>query len=247
MKSDREKREWLDDYMSLKQVNPTNPFTVPEGYFNELEQNITSYIKLDEFKTQGTQQGFAVPENYFEELSSNIQSRIFVEEALNIDTPGFAVPQDYFENLEQQIESRIFVEEALNEPANNFIVPEGYFNQLNQSILNKTANQPVKKQKGTIVRMFNSPAFKYATAACLTIAVGSAILFNQNNAINPMAAHDKTFLHQSLSSIPLNDIQSYLQTQLDESDKNSLMDDNDKQINNTQLNNDLQDYIDTTQ
>ena len=278
MKRDRENREWLDDYMSLKQVNSTNPFTVPEGYFNELEQKVTSYIKLDELKNPDANQGFAVPPNYFTELSEHIQSRIavevalikaphgfivpegyftgleqqiesriFVEEALNIKSPGFIVPNDYFDNLEKQVESRIFVEETLNQPENKFTVPEGYFNKLNKDILNKTTDQPVRKPKGVVRRMFASPAFKYAMAACLTLSVGSAIFLNQNAAVNPASAHDKTFLHQSLAGISVTDIKSYLQLHLDDSDTRSLMDDGDKQINDEKLSNDLQEYIDTTQ
>ena len=69
MNSERGNREWLNDYMSLKQVNPNNPFTVPDGYFDELERQIVSYIKLDELKTGSPSGGFTVPENYFDELS----------------------------------------------------------------------------------------------------------------------------------------------------------------------------------
>ena len=44
MKSDMGNREWLDEFMSLKQVDPKNPFTVPPGYFDEFEQRIISAI-----------------------------------------------------------------------------------------------------------------------------------------------------------------------------------------------------------
>src|ERR1700761_1298481 len=100
MNRDRGNREWLNDYMSLKQVNPNNPFTVPEGYFDSLDEQILSKIKLEELKGNG----FTVPDGYFDELAGNIQSRIAVEEALDKEAVGFAVPEGYFGNLEQQIQ-----------------------------------------------------------------------------------------------------------------------------------------------
>src|ERR1700743_2968337 len=97
MNSERGNKEWLDDYMSLKQVNENNPFTVPEGYFNELEQQVMSFIQLDGLKKGD--QGFTLPENYFEELGDTINARSRVEEALGKEETAFAVPEGYFDNL----------------------------------------------------------------------------------------------------------------------------------------------------
>src|SRR5258708_17489083 len=105
MNSDRGNREWRNDYMSLKQVNPNNPFTVPEGYFDELEQQILSSVKLDELKNHAPEQGFTVPENYFEELSNNINARINIEEALDKENTGLTVPEGYFVELNIQIQT----------------------------------------------------------------------------------------------------------------------------------------------
>ena len=101
MKSDMEDKEWLDDHMSLKQVNPNNPFTVPPGYFDELEQRITSYIHLNELQSQAPE-GFTVPENYFDNLQQQISARILVEEAL-AGADKFTVPAGYFDNLSKNI------------------------------------------------------------------------------------------------------------------------------------------------
>ena len=54
MNRDRGNREWLNDYMSLKQVNPNNPFTVPEGYFDSLNEMILSKIRLEELKNNSS-------------------------------------------------------------------------------------------------------------------------------------------------------------------------------------------------
>src|SRR5581483_6320746 len=105
MKRDRGNREWLKDYMSLKQVNPNNPFTVPEGYFDGLDERILAKIKLAELKKSIPESGFSVPENYFDDLTSNIQARINIEEALDKEATGFTVPEGYFDELANNIQS----------------------------------------------------------------------------------------------------------------------------------------------
>jgi hypothetical protein len=251
MNSDRGNREWLNDYMSLKQVNPNNPFTVPEGYFKELEQQIVSFIKLDEIRNGSPEQGFTVPENYFDELGSNINARIKMEDALDNESMGLTVPENYFDDLSQQIQSRIIVGEALSEPSEAFTVPHDYFGQLTENILNKTTNlhenkkQAVVKRTGIIRQLFASSAFKYATAACLTLAVGTTIFLSQNSN-NVVRDHNSSFLHKSLSAIPVNEIQNYLQLNVDPTDTRTLIDES-KQVNADNLSNDLQDELDTSQ
>jgi hypothetical protein len=284
MNSERGNREWLNDYLSLKQVNSSNPFTVPDGYFDELEQQIVSFIKLDELKNDSAPlQGFTVPENYFEELSANINARINIEEALDKETTGFAVPrgyfeelsdnintrisieesldkettgfsvpQGYFEELSQQIQSRITVEESLSPSGETLAIPEGYFNKLTENILDKTVNQQesikqevVVKQKGFIRQLFASSAFKYATAACLTLAVGATIFLSQNST-SVVEEHNRSFLHMSLSTIPVDEIKTYLQQNVDATDTRTLIDES-KQVNAGNLSNDLQDELDTSQ
>jgi len=247
MSSERGNREWLNDYLSLKQVISTNPFTVPDGYFEESEQQIVSFIKLDALKTDDAAQGFTVPENYFEELSGNITARINIEEALDKQTTGHTVPEGYFEGLGKQIQSRIIVEEVLSESTEIFTVPQDYFGRLTENILNKTANsQQAVKPKGVIRQLFSSAAFKYSTAACLTLAVGATILLSQGGNNNVVTEHYNSFLHKSLSAIPVEDIKSYLQQNVDPTDTRTLIDDS-KQVNADNLTDDLQDELDTSQ
>ncbi|MDB5109066.1 MAG: hypothetical protein JWR67_180 [Mucilaginibacter sp.] len=275
MTTDMENREWLNDYPLLKQVNSNNPFTVPDGYFDELEQRVTSGIWLDELKNKtplsgytvpenyfeelnsniqsrinienalavSESSGFIVPENYFEELNSNIQSRINIENALNKENTGYTVPENYFEGLNNQIKSRILVEDALMETPEAFTVPPDYFNHLNKRILNKTVNQDIVKHKSAVIRFFSSTAFKYATAACFAVMIGTGVLLKQTFA--PSAVHKRSFLHQQLSNVPVNDIQSYLQLSVDGNDTQHAVVDEDLPVNDTELNSALQDYANT--
>ncbi len=223
---------------------------MPDGYFDGLEQQIVSFIKLVELKNETSEQGFTVPENYFEELNSVINSRITIEAALDKEGTGFDVPEDYFESLSTKIQSRIAVQESLSNSTEAFAVPQNYFDDLTDNILNKTVNQPdsekqeTVKRKGIIRRMFAPSAIKYATAACITLAVGGTIFLSQNN--NAVKDHNHSFLHQSLSAVPVDEIRNYLQQNIDPSDTRTLIDES-KQVNADNLNSDLQDELDTSQ
>ena len=245
MKSEMENKDWLNEYTALKQINPANPFKVPAGYFNDLGDRIVAFKNLDELKNKGSFGDFTVPDNYFEELTGNIQSRIVVESGLNNIDPGFTVPDGYFENLQQQIQSRIFVEEALGEPAEHFSVPAGYFDKLNKDILDSTVNQGAVKSTGIVRRLYTSTAFKYATAACFALALGGGILLSELT--GSVVEHKGTFLHKELSNIPIDDIESYLQLNLDPSDTQATAISDDSSIDDKSLENALQNDVNNAQ
>jgi hypothetical protein len=240
-----ENKDWLNDYMSLKQVNDANPFTVPAGYFDDLGDRIVSRKNLDELKNNSPEAGFTVPENYFGELTANIQSRITIEEALNVEDAGFSLPDGYFDNLSRQIQSRILVEEALGEPIEHFTVPQGYFSQLNKNILDKTVNAANANRNGIIVRMFASTAFKYATAACFALVLGGGILLNELT--DPAYVHKNSFLHKQLSSISTDDIKNYLQLNEDAGDTQQTVVTEDAPVDDKNLKDALQSYVDSVQ
>jgi len=218
-------------------------FTVPENYFEELNSNIQSRINIEKV-LNSEESGFTIPGNYFEELSGNIQSRVFVEEALNVDT-GFTVPENYFEELNNQITSRIFVEETLMNANETLTVPQGYFTSLNKNILDKTVNHhepAVKQSRGKVVRMISSTAFKYATAACLMVMVGTGVLLQ--TVFSPAAVHNRSYLHKELSNIPADEIQSYLELNSDDT-QHTLTSDAVK-VDDPDLDAALQDYVNGT-
>lgn len=139
MKSDIENKEWLEEFEALKKVNPANPFTVPSGYFEDLDQRIISSIRIEAYREAGDFNGLTVPEDYFEKLAGNIQSRISVEDAVSRASGDFTVPEGYFEDLANNIQSRIIVEQAMADAGNNLAVPEGYFEQLADNIQSRIA------------------------------------------------------------------------------------------------------------
>lgn len=238
-----ENRDWLNDYMSLKQVNPVNPFLVPDGYFDNLLNHITCHKTLIDIKNDNLLAGYTLPENYFEELSVNIQSRITIENKLNVGNAGFITPPDYFNTLEQQIKSRALVEEAAGAPDQYFTVPQGYFEKLNENILNNTIYVNKSKRTGVIRKLYASTAIKYATAACFALVIGGGILLNKLS--NPINDHKNSFLHKQLSDVPVDDIQSYLQLNDDAGDTQQVVAAEGAPVDDNQLKNALQNDVDS--
>jgi hypothetical protein len=122
---------------------------------------------------------YRVPEQYFDDLQGRIKQSIFVANLGQRDNQGFKVPENYFEELNTQIESHISttVLRELTQPG-GFKVPVNYFDQLQSDILKQTikAKQPVK-----IVKLWQSEAMKYVSAACIFLLVASGLYVNEQH------------------------------------------------------------------
>lgn len=311
-------KEWLNEHETLKKVNSGNPFTVPAGYFDELQQRITSSVFLEGLTPQagfsipegyfnelenniqsrinieaalqhskgdftvpdnyfddmqgqiaariaieetmnGKTEGFEVPDNYFDVLQAQITARVAIEEAVSSEAESFTVPAGYFENLQAQITARVAIEEAMSGKTEGFEVPQNYFDKLQDAIMAKTVAaeeevieeptaivrplSPVRPQKSVLRKLVNSGVFKYATAACITIAVGGTWFLNRYE--SPVAKHKRSYLHKELSTVPDDAIIDYLQLHMDAADTRGVMDDAD-QINTNDANSeDLKNYLST--
>lgn len=77
-----------------------NPFTVPDGYFDELESRTLLLSRLSE----AGDTGLNVPDGYFGQLQLDLEARI-AEEKLKqlVPADGFTVPEGYFDGLNDQI------------------------------------------------------------------------------------------------------------------------------------------------
>lgn len=212
-------------------------FTVPADYFAGLADNLQSRVAIDDALTAGT--GFTVPEGYFDNLAGHIQSRVAVEELLSNDN-NFTVPEGYFENLAGNIQSRIAVEEMMAGAEEGFAVPQGYFEQLNKNILSQTVGQETVIRKAKVVSIFRTTAFKYATAACLALMIGTGIFIQRFN--NPEAVHKRSYLHKQLSNVSADEIQSYLETNFEPSDIQGSVATQGLPVNVDDLKDNLQDY-----
>lgn len=84
----------------------TNPFQVPDGYFEELTAKNLLRAKLN----KDLENSMSTPESYFEEMQDSIFARI-AEEKLKGSIPesGHEVPVAYFDTLSDRIMSRVTV------------------------------------------------------------------------------------------------------------------------------------------
>jgi hypothetical protein len=209
---------------TLASVSRCNPFGVPKGYFEQLEQHLSSYIKITGSETNS---GFLVPENYFELLGKKIEakltaneipanyfeelpgiigSRIFVE-SLNKENP-FTVPENYFNELPSVISSDIKLLSAKNE--SGLAVHENYFEQMQQSVLAKL-NSEVKKET-KVISLFKQNWRYVAAAASVALIVTFALLFNnKENIANSYA----TATPKRNAIAPETTVSDYLQANLD--------------------------------
>lgn len=143
----------------LAEMEKVNVFSVPEGYFIDLDKKIATTVFLQQDEKNIFQK---VPEGYFDSLSSKIVSRIKEEE----------------ESGDSEIES---ISPALHylKEEKVFTVPEGYFDNLSDRILNKIKGENAK------VVSFNSAKkwWKYAAAAVIAgiITITSMQLFKSQN------------------------------------------------------------------
>lgn len=108
----------------IANINPVNPYQLPNGYFEGLVKQIMQRIETEGESSSGVLEGinnelpYKAPQGYFEGLADNILKRIKALEAsspkeeLNILSPllgridrkvPFSTPSDYFEELTESV------------------------------------------------------------------------------------------------------------------------------------------------
>lgn len=96
--------DWKEEAPKLAAMGRKNPFSVPEGYFNALPEQINSQLFLNELHPGNNAGNFTVPEGYFENLAGHIESRVAVEK---FSGNSFSVPEGYFNSLQNRINEQI--------------------------------------------------------------------------------------------------------------------------------------------
>jgi hypothetical protein len=176
----------------LAAIEKLNVFTVPEGYFERLSDDIVAGIGYERGVADiasSTDKAVDVPQRYFENLAETILARVKGESAsdeLRSVSPMlysiqnenvFDVPQGYFDDLSDTILAKVKSENAADElktlspmlysiqNENVLEVPLGYFEGLSEEILNKV--KPQEKQV-IVMKRRTTTFFKYAVAAAFT-------------------------------------------------------------------------------
>jgi len=92
------------------------------------------------------------------------------------------------------------------EKINPYTVPNDYFEGLQSAILARTTQAPIAKPK--VIQLW----MRYAAAACITLVAGTFVYLNQESAETP-----------NFDAISDQEIVSYLQTNIDESDTELML------------------------
>ncbi|WP_316793582.1 hypothetical protein [Pedobacter frigoris] len=171
MEQNLENNDWKKEAPLLASMPLNNPFSVPEGYFEGLGNEISNAVYLEGLKAKVNGSGFNTPENYFDGLNENINAAIFAEKL------KAAIPQEGFE------------------------VPANYFEQMQSSILAKTVQSTQVKTEPTILRLWHSKLVKYASAACFVIIAGVGTIYLNSQHADPKSLTAELFTEQMLYDI----------------------------------------------
>src|SRR5664279_3014606 len=156
-------QEILNELMAISPLlaglEKVNVFSVPEGYFNELEFRITNYTILnntspaENINKRNLQE---VPAGYFDTLSDSILAK---------------VKAIYPESAEEELRNLSPMLYALK-GENVFSVQDGYFESFAANVVKK-----VKPQRAKIITMKKRNSWwKYAAAAVVTGAIAVSSL-----------------------------------------------------------------------
>ena len=176
----------------LAGIPNTNIYTVPDGYFEAMLQDILHTVhQPSPFMNSNTD----IPTGYFEGLADVIMNKIKDASATEAaesplllslkSLPTYEVPPGYFEGFSAETMDRINTPAAESEGStwlhalknnNTYSVPQRYFNGLATDIISKL---PVPAK--VIVMRKRSSFFNYAAAAVITGLLGLSLVSVLNN------------------------------------------------------------------
>ena len=182
---------------------------------------------------------FDVPAHYFENLSEQIINQIKLAEIADQDLE-FKTPAGYFDNLEDQIFAEIALDEKLGDlSANNhgFVTPENYFDPAKLKI-----EKAILGKKQSFRKILTINFIRFAAAACILLTTSVGIYFNIQRTSS---------IHYKLSRVSNEDIESYLNQNIDAADMPIILQNLENKpiftIEENQLSNDeIKNYLDLT-
>ncbi|MES2826540.1 MAG: hypothetical protein V4687_00220 [Bacteroidota bacterium] len=98
MAENLENEDWRKEAPKLSGIPVREIFSVPEGYFEELTNKITSSVYLESLTNESLESGYSLPANYFDDLSGNIQTSAFLDSIKpSSESELYKVSDQYFE------------------------------------------------------------------------------------------------------------------------------------------------------
>lgn len=185
----------VDASGKLPEVLRANPYTVPDGYFENLHHRTIRKCQND----GDSPDTWGIPDGYFEQLADSITAKIAEQELrIIVNEPGFVVPDGYFGELEQRLIADRKISESVADTG--FTVPEYYFDTLPDRITERT------HRAGKPVRRFSRPKWvAYAAAASIALVLGLAGMFRT------ATTNDTSETRSPLASVSDQQILDYLE------------------------------------
>lgn len=143
----------------LASLRDTNVFEVPDGYFNQLSENVKERVISAGLSELGMSQTVPqqVPEGYFDNLSASILQKIKAEKiAEQPDSLPAGLPASMRE-------------------INVFVVPQGYFESLPEQIMSKI------RPAAVVIPLYKRPFFRHAVAAMIAVVLFVGAFFAITN------------------------------------------------------------------
>jgi hypothetical protein len=106
MNENIENNDWMNEAPALAALEKRNPFSVPDGYFENSDEVLFSAVFLEGLKQQTDNNSFEVPQHYFEDLTERIHTHIALSEIPKAEK-AFTVPDNYFDTLQNRIADKI--------------------------------------------------------------------------------------------------------------------------------------------
>jgi hypothetical protein len=216
----------------------TNPFQVPDAYFEHFAANILDTVKAaqgqDEPCSFTKELPFTTPPQYFDNLAVNITAQVrTADEIINgaipwqdaaRKLPYEAPPAGYFDNFVTNLEEILFESEDDIEPVSPLLlglkeaqplsIPDGYFD--NNNLTATTVAKPATKViEHPAIKSMRWSTWVAAAAILLIFTVGGWQFLGKSDA-PAMSAE------QMLAQVSTADIQKYITNNLEEFDINML-------------------------
>lgn len=104
--------DWEKEAPVLASLGRTNPFIVPENYFEDLHDNLSVRMKIGRHLNRESSELFSTPPDYFDTLAERINTSIKADSLKQTTAdPGFSVPGGFFGSLEERILQKTALQE----------------------------------------------------------------------------------------------------------------------------------------
>lgn len=175
----------------------TNVFSVPEGYFAGLADEIMSHVHLSGCKKDAARGPYSIPAGYFDTVAGNILDKM---------KAGAATMES---EASDENSGRLL---ASIGRGNTYMVPDLYFEQLPAQIIARTAT--AAPSKVISIRSLTRRWVSYASAAAVAgIMIVGAFMFTDNNEESPSGYYNNLRgidVTKGVSDLSESEISTYL-------------------------------------